>query len=95
MTSCPSGYDRLSNERNICVLDRFNCPYGYAYNDYGECELVAQICKPGYRLNWTKTKCIPVPGAYVPLIFLIACGGWTLYIVLKFRKVFDKITIIT
>ena len=46
-------------------------------------------------MNRDRTKCIPVPAGYVPLIFLIACGGWTLFIVLKFRKTLTPIEIIT
>lgn len=41
VSTCPSEYTRLSSERNVCVKEREDCKYGYAYNDYGECELVA------------------------------------------------------
>lgn len=40
--ACPSGYLRLSDARNICVKEREDCSYGYAYNDYGECILEAR-----------------------------------------------------
>lgn len=39
--ACPTGYRRISDERNVCVKEREDCKYGYAYNDFGECELVA------------------------------------------------------
>eukprot|EP00347_Sterkiella_histriomuscorum_P022324 403330882 len=95
MKTCPDGYTRLSKDRNICVRAGEVCPFGYEYNDYGECALVLQICEPGYILNSDKTKCIPVPGAYVPIIFLIICLGWTLFVLIKYKKTRSTIEKIT
>ncbi|CDW73754.1 UNKNOWN [Stylonychia lemnae] len=92
---CPTGYTRLSTTRNICVREGYVCPYGYEFNNFGECELVLQICREGYKLNSDKTKCIPVPGAYIPLIFLIAIAIWTGFVIYKYRKTHAPIDIIT
>ena len=83
---CPTGYRRISDERNICVKEREDCKYGYEYNDFGECVLVAQVCEPGYVLNAKLNKCIPVPGFYIPFLFLALAAAWTIYLYLQYRK---------
>jgi hypothetical protein len=83
---CPTGYHTISEERKICVLDREECPYGYAYNDFGECELVVQICNEGYILNLGLNKCIPVPGFYIPFLFLGLALIWTIYLSIQYRR---------
>ena len=76
----------ISSARKICVKDRSDCHYGYDYNDYGECTLVVQICNKGYILNEGLNKCIPVPGFYIPFIFLAAALAWTVYLVVEYKK---------
>jgi hypothetical protein len=79
------------------VKEREDCKYGYAYNDFGECELVAQMCEEGYILNGKLDRCIPVPGPYVPFIFLIAAAGWTAWELWLYKKgrIEDKYSLIT
>ena len=35
-------------------------------------------------MNHDKTLCVPVPGGYVPVIFLIASGVWTTFLLFKY-----------
>lgn len=95
--ACPAEYHPISKERQICVKDREDCKYGYEYNDYGECILKVQLCEPGYILNNRLNKCIPVPGFYIPLIFLAAALAWTVYLLVLYRKgkIADKYMLIT
>jgi len=68
------------------VLDREECRYGYAYNDFGECALVVQICNEGYVLNSGLNKCIPVPGFNIPFLFLGLALIWTIYLSVQYRR---------
>lgn len=62
------------------------CAYGYGYNNYGECVLKARVCEPRYVLNLDGTKCIPVPGVYIPFLFVMLALGWTAYILIDNKK---------
>jgi hypothetical protein len=79
-------YTPLSDTRNVCVKEREDCRFGYEYNDFGECELKVQMCESGYILNSKLNRCIPVPGAYVPFIFMIAAAIWTVYLLFRYKK---------
>ena len=68
------------------MKERDDCKFGYAYNDFGECELVAQVCEEGYILNSGLDRCIPVPGAYVPFLFLILAAAWTINELWLYKK---------
>ena len=83
---CPANYTQLSATRNVCVKEREDCSYGYEYNDFGECELKVQMCESGYILNKRFNKCIPVPGPYIPFIFMIVAGIWTAYLYRRYKQ---------
>jgi len=44
------------------------------------------MCESGYILNKKLNKCIPVPGFYIPFIFMIAAAVWTAYLLYRFKK---------
>jgi hypothetical protein len=55
------------------VLDGLICPFGYEVNAQGNaCILKAEICDHNFRLNYSKTACIPAPGKYAPFPLLLA-----------------------
>lgn len=45
---------------------RKKCNYGYQLNKNDECELAVQECEPHYELSADLSKCVPIPGLYIP-----------------------------
>ncbi len=55
------------------------------------------MCNPGYILNKGLNRCIPVPGFYIPFIFLAVAVAWTVYAVVLYKKgkIEDRYSLIT
>jgi hypothetical protein len=55
------------------------------------------MCEPGYVLSETLERCIPIPGAYVPFIFLAAALAWTIFALVMYKKgkIKDRYLLIT
>jgi hypothetical protein len=70
----------------VCIDVGLRCPYGYSFNDYGECILGVAECEKGYVLNRTRDKCIPKPVFYFPCLFLLLSIGYTIYICRRAKK---------
>lgn len=64
----------------VCVRDGEVCPYGYAFNMTGQCELDVAHCEEGYILNETLDMCIPLPGGHAPFVFFFASVLWAVFV---------------
>ena len=76
----------MDEEQNVCIPEKEKCRYGYAYNQYGDCEIINVLCEDGTLLNETLSKCLPRPTLSLPFLFLGLASLWALAIIIKGRE---------